>query len=292
MTTYLLIEKHQNYIKNTLGFAPSTYTNHLRTLTNYEKFCRQQKLTLKTAKKETIIDFLESLPVSPNTKYNYLCIIRKFYKFLIYTEQITYNPAKKVPRPVTIPKNHQLYSIEDVVRLIQTEKQNTIMSIRNRTILELLYATGMRCSELTGLQLFDVDLHNKILKVIGKCSKERLIPINEIAISTLQNYLQYRPRLLKKNSNSYMFISKNGNPLTRQSIWRLIKSRSKKAGLGKRFTVHTLRHCFATHMLYNGANLRVVQKLLGHANIQTTQIYTNLDNNRLKNLHQKHHPRA
>lgn len=291
-----MIRKHQNYLKNIKGLSLNTCSGYERTISKFEHFCHAKAFTLTTADKTTVEQFLEALQISPNSQYGYLCMLRQFYQFLIYSEEITYNPARRVKIPPKTPKNHQQYSIDDVIRLIKTENGGTAASVRNKTIFELLYVTGIRCTELTQLSLFDVDLANQSLRVFGKGSNERLIPLNEIAIYTLQYYLQHRHLLFGNNAkqSDYLFTStrSKGKPLTRQSIWRIVKEAAEKANLDNQFTVHTLRHCFATHMLHNGANLRAVQQLLGHTNIQTTQIYTHFDNERLKAFHKKHHPRA
>lgn len=290
-----MIMKHQAFIKETKGFSKSTCDSYLNLLSQLEAFCHTRNLALTEVNPETIEAFLNSMDISQNSRYNYLCSLRQFYQYLIYNECIAHNPAKEIKSPERVLKNHQTYTVEDVVRLINTESKNTPISVRNRTILELYYSTGLRCTELVNIKLFDVDLDNRLLKVFGKGSKERLIPLNDLAVYALNNYLSYRPYLMERNSQSaYLFTSKKSkkNPLTRQWCWRLVKLAAEKAGLGKDFTVHTLRHCFATHMLNNGANLRVVQDLLGHSTIQTTQIYTHLKNDQLKAHHREHHPRA
>ncbi len=291
-----MIEKHQIYAKNILGLAKGTLQNYSQVLTKFEKFCLSSGVTLLTAREETIIDFVVSAPVKESTKYKYVSILRQFYKFLVGIEQIESNPTKRINSPQVPVKTHSTYTIEDIVRLINTENDDTAISIRNRTILELFYATGMRESELLALCLFDVDLDNNVLKVFGKGAKERLIPLNDIAVNTLKYYMEHRHRLLENapKSSIYLFTSSKslGKPMSRGWLWRFVKDRAKKAGLDKQFTVHSLRHCFATHILQNGANLRVIQELLGHSNIQTTQIYTHFDRQRLKEMHQKYHPRA
>lgn len=290
-----MIEKHQRYLSEIRGMSQSTVAAYLRSLKRFENFCRLHNMTLIEADEQTITTFLSSLSVSSNTQCVYLGILKQFYQFLVYNELIAYNPAKAVQSPKKVPKSHQTYRIEDIVRLIQTENKNTPVSIRNRTILELYYATGLRCSELANIKLFDVDLSNQLLKVFGKGAKERLVPLNRLAVVTLEKYLHYRQQLLgSRGQSAYLFTStRSGDkPITRQTLWRLVKVAAEKSGLDKQFTVHTLRHCFATHMLSNGANLRVVQDLLGHSTIQTTQVYTHLQREQLKALHQKHHPRA
>ncbi len=291
-----MIEKHQEYAKNILGLAKGTLQNYSQVLTKYEQFCSVSGVTLTTATEETIMDFIESASISRGTKYKYVSLLRQFYKFLVGAGHIENNPTKRINSPQVPIKTHSTYTVEDIVRLINTESDDTPISIRNRTILELFYATGMRESELLTLRLFDVDLDNNVLKVFGKGSKERLIPLNDIAVNTLQYYMKHRYRLLENlpNSSVYLFTSSKslGKPMSRSWLWRFVKDAAKKAGLDKQFTVHSLRHCFSTHILQNGANLRVIQELLGHSNIQTTQIYTHFDKQRLKEMHQKYHPRA
>ncbi|MGY0400043.1 MAG: tyrosine-type recombinase/integrase [Ostreibacterium sp.] len=201
---------------------------------------------------------------------------------------VTKKSCKKHKAPKRLATDHPYHSIEDIIGLIHSINTSTPIGVRNQVLVALIYATGMRCSELAYLKLIDVDVSNKTIKVFGKNNTERLIPLNTLAAEWFEYYLQHRSQIIArstiKNNNPYVFVTNQQNhaPLSRTTIWKIIKKAAQQAGLDPRFSTHSLRHAFATHLLRNGANLRVVQQLLGHAMICTTQLYTHLDNNHLK----------
>jgi len=219
--------------------------------------------------------------------------LKRFYQFLSRGGRIDADPTLKLDPPKKGPRFPKTLSEEDVESLLAQGDTATPLGLRDRAMLEVLYASGLRVSELVRLKLAQVSHDMGVVRVIGKGSKERLVPLGEEALAWLSRYSkQGRPAILKKRASDYVFVTARGAPMTRQAFWHLIKKRAASAVPGKTLSPHTLRHAFATHLLNHGADLRVVQLLLGHADISTTQIYTHVARERLKKLHQVHHPRG
>jgi len=219
--------------------------------------------------------------------------LKRFYRFLARGRRIDVDPTLKLDPPKKPPRFPKTLSEEDVEALLGQPDAATPLGLRDRAMLEVLYASGLRVSELVRLKLAEVSYDMGVVRIFGKGAKERLVPLGEEAIDWLGRYSKEgRPVLLGKRSSDYVFVTGRGAPMTRQAFWHLIKRRAGAALPGKSLSPHTLRHAFATHLLNHGADLRVVQLLLGHADISTTQIYTHVARERLKALHQKHHPRA
>jgi len=219
--------------------------------------------------------------------------LKRFYRFLVRGRRVEIDPTLKLDPPKKPPRFPRTLSEADVEALLAQPDPETPLGLRDRAMLEVLYASGLRVSELTRLKLAEVSLDMGVVRIFGKGSKERLVPLGEEALAWLSRYSKdARPALLKKRTSDFVFVTGRGGPMTRQAFWRLLKRRAASAVPGKSLSPHTLRHAFATHLLNHGADLRVVQLLLGHADISTTQIYTHVARERLKALHQKHHPRG
>jgi len=219
--------------------------------------------------------------------------LKRFYQFLARARRIEIDPTLKLDPPKKAPRFPKVLSEEDVESLLAEGDAETPLGLRDRAMLEVLYASGLRVSELVRLKLAEVSHDMGVVRVFGKGSKERVVPLGEEALAWLSRYAKEgRPAILKKRASDYVFVTARGGPMTRQAFWHLIKKRAARAIPGKALSPHTLRHAFATHLLNHGADLRVVQLLLGHADISTTQIYTHVARERLKKLHQDHHPRA
>ncbi len=219
--------------------------------------------------------------------------LKRFYQFLTRNGRIHADPTVKLDTPKKAQRFPKTLSETDVEALLAQPDPEEPRGLRDRAMLEVLYASGLRVSELTRLKLAEVSLDMGVVRIFGKGSKERLVPIGEEAIAWLSRYLKgARRELLKQRSSEYVFVTGRGAPMTRQAFWHLLKRRAARAVPGKSLSPHTLRHAFATHLLNHGADLRVVQMLLGHADISTTQIYTHVARERLKALHAKHHPRG
>lgn len=217
--------------------------------------------------------------------------LRKFFSYLVSEHVISDDPMFLIDTPKKQQHLPDVLTLKEVENLLASPNTGETLGLRNRAILEVMYATGLRVSEIINLKLNDLHLSMGILQTIGKGNKERIVPIGDIAIEWINRYLEIsRPKLLKKKTSPYLFLNFHGNQLTRQGIWKNLKLEVKKAGIEKNVTPHTLRHSFATHILENGADLRIVQELLGHSDISTTQIYTHLSNKRLTEIYNQAHP--
>ena len=225
----------------------------------------------------------------------YLASFRRFFQYLVLQQLRADNPTERLKNPTQAQRLPKVLSETEVVALLNAPDCETPLGLRNRAMLEVLYATGLRVSELVNLSLNNVSLSDGVLRVLGKGNKERLVPLGEVASDYLAQYLKGARAILShtQKASSAVFLSKHGTAMTRQAFWQIIKMYARTAGIDeKRLSPHVLRHAFATHLINHGADLRSVQMLLGHANISTTQIYTHIANARLKELHQKHHPRG
>jgi integrase/recombinase XerD len=236
---------------------------------------------------------LREAGLSPRSVARHLSAIRQFHRFLVRAGRTTEDPTAHLEAPRPWQRLPGVLSTEEVDRLLAARDGATPRDLRNRAMLELMYASGLRVSELVGLRLADVDFSLGIVRVTGKGDKERLVPVGETAVTSLRAYLRDgRPRLEKGRPSEYLFLGQHGRGLTRQMFWQLIKRAALAAGITTAVMPHTLRHSFATHLLERGADLRSVQLMLGHADIGTTQIYTHLSRGHLKAIYDKFHPRA
>ncbi|NPA15926.1 MAG: site-specific tyrosine recombinase XerD [Deferribacteres bacterium] len=238
---------------------------------------------------EGILEFvfhLYSRGCSPSTIHRKLSALNQFFIFLLEKKRIEKNPLDFIDKPRKWEHLPSVLSPEEVENLLNAPDTRTPKGIRDRALLELLYSSGLRVSELCRLKTEDIDFNRGLLRVKGKGSKERMVPIGEEAFFWLKRHLENR------KAGTFIFTSKRGNPLSRQRVWQLIKEYAKRAGIIKKVSPHTLRHSFATHILLKGADLRVIQELLGHASIKTTEIYTHLANPQLEELYRQKHPRA
>ena len=222
-----------------------------------------------------------------------LATLRRFFRFLLRENKIKEDPTLKIQTP-KIPKSLPKSLSEDEVEgLLKAPDIKTAVGMRDRSMLELLYACGLRVSELVGIQLTEVILNDGVIRVTGKGSKTRLVPMGEEAVDWIKKYLaESRQNILNKQTSKFLFVTNRGGEMTRQAFWYLIKKYALMANINKPMSHHILRHAFATHLINHGADLRVVQMLLGHSDISTTQIYTHVARERLKKLHQEHHPRG
>jgi integrase/recombinase XerD len=286
------------------GLAKNTLESYRRDLRLFAQWHEQLgHRTLLSATESDLAAYLASRSSRPgpgkkhgirsSTQARLHSSLKRFYRFLARGRRIDVDPTLKLDPPKKPPRFPKTLSEEDVEALLGQPDPATSLGLRDRAMLEVLYASGLRVSELVRLKLAEVSYDMGVVRVFGKGAKERLVPLGEEAIAWLGRYSKEgRPALLGKRSSDYVFVTGRGAPMTRQAFWHLIKKRAGAALPGKSLSPHTLRHAFATHLLNHGADLRVVQLLLGHADISTTQIYTHVARERLKALHQKHHPRA
>lgn len=229
----------------------------------------------------------------PRSAARYSSALKRFYRYLLRENLIASDPTLNLDRPKLPRALPKTLTETDVERLLDSADADTLLGLRDRAMLETLYATGLRVSELVGLKLTALNLNDGVLRVTGKGNKDRLVPLGEEAVTWLRRYLtEARPQLLAKRLSDAVFVTARGGGMTRQAFWYLIKRRAHTAGIVRPLSPHTLRHAFATHLLNHGADLRVVQLLLGHSDISTTQIYTHVARERLKQLHAQHHPRG
>lgn len=277
----LYLEMDLNYSKNTID----TYLNALNHLNN-----EINKDILKLSSNE-IEKFISSLNLESSSISNYLSAYKTFYNYYIKIGKININPIDKVDTPKLSKHLPTYLTVEEVDKLLNIEIVDAF-SARNKSLLELLYATGLRISELINLEFKNIDLNDCIVRIMGKGSKERIVPINDMAIKYLKIYVKdFRHKLVKTEQNNYVYLNNHGKRMTRQGVFKMIKKRTQEAGIKKDVSPHTLRHSIATHMLENGADLRIIQEFLGHESIGTTQIYTHLTNQKLKNDYMEYFPR-
>ncbi|MBP5996333.1 MAG: site-specific tyrosine recombinase XerD [Azonexus sp.] len=229
-----------------------------------------------------------------SSQSRYLSTLRRFYRWQLARGRIVADPTLKLANPTRPSRLPKVMSEQQVDRLLAAPDLDTALGLRDRAMLETLYATGLRVSELVNLKLHEIGFNEGVLRAFGKGSKERLVPLGELAIDWLGRYLnEARPEILKGRQSDALFVTARGGAMTRQAFWQLIKRYAALAGIApEKLSPHVLRHAFATHLLNHGADLRVVQLLLGHADISTTQIYTHVARERLKALHATHHPRG
>ena len=292
-----LADQYLHFILVEKGLAKKTIAAYSSDIVRYLAFLKKNRIQhIENADNRIILRYLIHLRdqgLGTASRARHLVSIRGFYTFLVREKHIRQNHA----RIVDLPKRHitlpDVLSVADVRHLLETPVPTTPPGLRDAAMLELLYAAGLRVSELIHLKLMDVNLDGCFLRVWGKGSKERLVPFGSYAKQKIDGYLETaRPALLKGHRSAYLFVARAGNPLTRQGFWKLLKRYAQKCGVPKRITPHTLRHSFATHLLEGGADLRTVQVMLGHVDISTTQIYTHVAQKHLKEVHEKYHPRG
>ncbi len=236
---------------------------------------------------------LRDAGLGPRSRARHLVTIRGFYKFLVREKILETNPAQMVDLPKVGRKLPNVLEVDEVVRLLEAPDASKPLGVRDAAMLELLYAAGLRVSELINVGIANINLEACFVRVLGKGSKERIVPIGQVAMKKIDAYLASgRPVLLKGRPSPYLFVTRSATPMTRQGFWKLLKQYALKAGLSHKITPHALRHSFATHLLKRGADLRSVQVMLGHVDISTTQIYTHVAQERLKAVHTQYHPRG
>lgn len=285
------------YLTVELGLAENTkiaYMRDLRLLKDYFALKEDNQLAeINRTQLLAYLNHLKSEGKSSATIARKLASIKAFYKFMTSERYIDHNPAEVIEAATKGMKLPKVLSLQEVGSLLDEPNLGTAEGCRDKAMLEMLYATGMRVSELIDLPLSSVNINMKYVIVFGKGSKERIVPLGSMAVKYLQKYLdEVRPQLVKDDKCTALFVNLWGQPMTRQRFWEIIRAYGKSAGISKNITPHMLRHSFATHLLDNGTDLRVVQELLGHSDISTTQIYTHLTNKRLRAVYEKAHPRA
>lgn len=279
------------------GLSENTINSYGIDLKLFLEYLRENEIpSFNQVNKEVIVNYMQS--EKNNNKANSSILrsvssLRKFFQYLAQEKIIEKDPMLLIDTPKKKQHLPQVLTKEEVEKLLRSPNTGQVLGLRDRAMLELMYATGLRISEIINLKLEDLHLTMGILQTLGKGHKERIVPVGDEAIKWVNRYLEEaRPKLLKQKRSNYLFLNFHGNNLTRQGVWKNLKAEVRKAGIQKNITPHTLRHSFATHILENGADLRIVQELLGHADISTTQIYTHLSNKQLADIYNRAHPRA
>ena len=279
---YLLIDKH---------YSTNTIDSYNRDLLKFYDFIKSKNI--QVIEKNNIKDYIKFLGennINERSIARNISSLKSFYKYLMIEKIITDNPLDSISSPKLGKKLPNTLSENDINKLLDI-KVNDAFSYRNKAMLELMYATGLRVSELVNLTVYDINFEEAIVKTMGKGSKERIIPIGDYALKALNEYINnYRNALFKKEVNDYLFLNNHGKKMTRQGFFKIIKNLAVKQGINKDFSPHTLRHSFATHLLKHGADLRIIQELLGHSDVSTTQIYTHMSNEQLENTFKQYHP--
>ena len=300
MRMHALVASFMNYIKVEKGLAANTLAAYELDLRKFEEFAGKRRLSLEALGRDHVVDFLGDLyrqGLDSRTVARNQVSLRNFFRFAVAEGALTADPTLNMESPKARRTLPTYLRMEDVDRLLNQPDPATPQGLRDRAILEVLYSTGLRVSELVHLKVSDMDMRMGCLRCIGKGDKERLVPVGRRALAAVQTYLgKSRPLLLGKrpagNAVPWLFINRFGNRLSRIAIWRLLTAYGRRAGIRARLSPHKLRHSFATHLLERGADLRSVQLMLGHADISTTQIYTHVMQERLKQVYKAHHPRA
>jgi integrase/recombinase XerD len=283
-----------SYLRVEKGLSQNTLTAYQMDLDKLCKFAKERSKDLLTLERDDIKEFIQYLHESgleARSIGRALVTVRNLYKFLLLDGFLKRDPSANIETPKSWQSLPKFLIAEEVERLLNSPDVATPIGIRDKAMLEVLYATGVRVSELVGLKIDDVNLDVGILTTLGKGSKERTVPIGKSAIEWVKKYLPVRSKTLKDKTSPHLFINSKGQTLSRSLFWKIIVAYGEKANLGH-ITPHLLRHSFATHLLENGADLRSVQIMLGHSDISTTQIYTHITNERLKEIYRKFHPRA
>ena len=272
------------------GLSKNTISAYRADLDQLSSFTTKSLVKVQEA---DLFAFLASRRGRASSAARLVSTLKRFYQYCLRERRIDADPTLKLDPPKRAPRFPKTLSESDVEALLAAPDLSTPLGLRDRAMLETLYASGLRVSELVSLKTFEVDLSAGVVRVMGKGSKERLVPLGEEAIDWINKYLSSsRAELMKRASSHALFVTQRGSGMTREAFWHLIRRYGTRAIPGKKLSPHVLRHAFATHLINHGADLRVVQMLLGHADISTTQIYTHVARERLKALHAKHHPRG
>ena len=289
-----LIERFLSYLSAERGLSSRTLEGYRGDLEDLGEYLDKLGLGFDGVDIQVLTGYLMNMAargLSPATIRRRLSAVRGFFAFLVEMEVLESDPTEGLDNPRTWKHLPQVLSLDEVERLLEAPSLPTPRGIRDRAMLEVLYATGVRVSELVSIRLVDLDLDRGVLRVLGKGKKERIVPLGEEALRWLKRYLEMRGQLDKRGS-PYLFLTNRGGPMTRQRFWQIVKGYAREVGIAKDISPHTLRHSFATHILERGADLRAVQELLGHADLSTTQIYTHVARAHLEKIYKRSHPRA
>ncbi|WP_342610332.1 site-specific tyrosine recombinase XerD [Staphylococcus hsinchuensis] len=293
----VIIEEYLKFIQLEKGLSANTIGAYKRDLKKYQSFLEEQNIShIDFVDRQTIqqsLGYLQDQGISAKSLARFISTIRSFHQFALREKYAAKDPTVLIETPKYDKKLPDVLEVDEVLALLEAPDLSKNNGYRDRTMLELLYATGMRVSELIQIKVEDVNIIMGFVKVFGKGNKERIVPLGETVIDYLETYMEtVRPQLLKKTVTDTLFLNMHGKPLSRQALWKMIKQNGIKAQIYKPLTPHTLRHSFATHLLENGADLRAVQEMLGHSDISTTQLYTHVSKSQIRKMYNAYHPRA
>lgn len=293
----ILADQYLNYLVFEKGLSEKTIESYSRDLVRYLDFLGNKGVkNISDADTPLILKHLIALRdagLGSKSCARHLVTLRGFYRFLVHEKVLEYDPARLVDLPKSGLKLPDVLSVSDVNVLLNIPDTKKPLGKRNAAMIELLYAAGLRVSELVNLDFLNINLEACFVRVLGKGSKERVVPIGVYAKDKIDDYIKNaRPMILKNNASRYLFVARAGKPMTRQGFWKLLKHYAQQSGIKKKISPHSLRHSFASHLLEGGADLRTVQVMLGHVDISTTQIYTHVAREHLKQMHEKFHPRG
>lgn len=281
------------YLSVERGLSQNTVEAYARDISHFHKFLTAKHRKHGLFHRSDIVDFIDALKhegYSASSMCRFISSIKGICKYMLIEKIVKEDPSENLQTPKKWERLPKALSFDDVIKLLDARSGDP-MQLRNSAMLELLYSSGLRVTELVSLKLSSINFEAGFIRVTGKGSKERVIPINNRAKIKVKKYIkELRPQILKNRHTDYLFVTKRGTSMTRQRFWQTLKKNSREAGI--QLSPHTLRHCFATHLLEGGADLRSVQKMLGHSDISTTQIYTKVSTDRMKKVYQTHHPRA
>ncbi|AZZ59987.1 site-specific tyrosine recombinase XerD [Oenococcus sp. UCMA 16435] len=287
---------YTRYLRTERGLLENSIKSYKQDLSEFGSYIQKENIFLANVDRFTILDWLNSLQndgKSNNSIVHMVSSLRKFFAYLTDDQQIKIDPMLKVTTPKKNSHLPQVLTATEIEAVLSVPDISTILGLRNRALLETMYATGFRVSEICNLKLADLHDELGLITTIGKGQKQRIVPIGEISLLYISKYFrESRPILLKDRESPYLFVNDHGYRISRQGIFKLVKEIAIKSGINKNISPHTLRHSFATHLLENGADLRIVQELLGHSDISTTQIYTHVSQKHLREQYDRFHPRA
>jgi integrase/recombinase XerD len=293
------ISSYLTHVQVEKGLASNTLSAYRRDMAKFEDFAKKRKLTLNAVKRDDLVDFLASLyrqKLESKTVARHLVTLRNFFRHAQVQGSISEDPTAHLESPKIRRSLPGYLRLEEVEKLLELPDQKTPLGLRDRAMLEVLYSTGLRVSELTSLRVTDLDMKVGCVRCIGKGDKERLVPVGRKALGIVERYLRdARTALIgpgRGSAGAFLFVNRRGGRISRVGVWKIFSAYGRKAGLRVPLTPHMLRHSFATHLLERGADLRSVQLMLGHSDISTTQIYTHVVEERLKQIYKAHHPRA
>lgn len=289
-----LTKSFLNYLRVERGLADNTISAYAGDIQKLKEFASSRAKELLTLERDDLMAFLAALDgegLSPRSRARVLATVRNFYKWLLLDNRLKRDPSENLQTPKSWQPLPKFLDNSQIERLLASPDTSDAAELRDKAMLEVLYASGIRVTELVSLKVGDIDLEAGVLTTLGKGSKERRVPIGKSAVRWMQQYLRIRARLAGGKSSNYAFVNSRARPLSRQTFWKRLARYGERAGIDH-VTPHLLRHSFATHLLANGADLRSVQMMLGHSDINTTQIYTHVTRDRLREVYKKFHPRA